>query len=423
MTDKHDPAERNPPSPAWRRKMLFAALYFSEGAPIGFIWFVIPVQLRLEGLSIEKITWLSAILVIPWTLKFLWAPVVDWLRTARWTLHHWVAAAQTCMSLTLLPLVWLDPVTDFSSLAATLMLHAFAAATQDVSIDALCIASTTRAERGSYNGWMQVGMLLGRAAMGGGMLAVIGFIGQSGAVFILIVAIVSSMALLLATRLPAVAIAPKPARVTPLHHKYFQVLRQPLTWWGVAFALVGGAAFKSFEVVYPLYMVDRGFAKQTIGAFTAGPMIGTMVAGSILGGWWSDRFGCGRAVCAALLAIAGLITLLAFYDRSTSGHIGTPLLAILILIALAIGVFTAASYALFMNLTQPGIAATQFSTFMGAVNGCESWSVYVLGLLIAARGYDEGLFVMCTLSLLALPILARLQHSDRTSIDQDAQRD
>ena len=223
------------------------------------------------------------------------------------------------------------------------------------------------------------------------------------------------MGLLFATRLPQAANAERHAPTTSLHRTYVRVLQQPQTWWGIAFALVAGAAFKSFEVIYPLYswsIVVSGIS--TIGYFTAGPMIGAMVIGSILGGWSSDRAGCSPLARNTLIALAGLISLVAFYDHATEGVVGWPLFAMLILIGLAMGVFTAASYALFMNLTQPGIAATQFSTFMGAVNGCESWSVYVLGLLVTAGGYDLGLLTMCAISLFAIPILARLQyHNDQ----------
>jgi MFS family permease len=66
--------------------MLFAALYFSEGAPIGFIWWALPAQLRLQHVPIEQITLLTSTLVLPWTLKFLWAPLVDLLSGNRWTL-------------------------------------------------------------------------------------------------------------------------------------------------------------------------------------------------------------------------------------------------------------------------------------------------------------------------------------------------
>jgi len=81
-------------------------LYFSEGAPIGFIWLAMPTRLRARDVPIEQITWLTAILVIPWTFKFLWAPLVDLLRGRRWTLRHWIIAAQTAMGLTLLPRPW-----------------------------------------------------------------------------------------------------------------------------------------------------------------------------------------------------------------------------------------------------------------------------------------------------------------------------
>jgi hypothetical protein len=92
------------------------------------------------------------------------------------------------------------------------------------------------------------------------------------------------------------------------------------------------------------------------------------------------------------------------------------LFVLLALIGVGIGVFTAATYAMYMNLTQPSIAATQFSTFMGAINGCEAWSVYVLGRLIAGWGYGPGFLAMCVASLFALPILARLaRQSDECS--------
>ena len=60
----------------------FAALYLSEGAPIGFLWFA--------GVSVGSITALTSLLVLPWTLKFLWAPLVDVLRPRRGGRRTWV---------------------------------------------------------------------------------------------------------------------------------------------------------------------------------------------------------------------------------------------------------------------------------------------------------------------------------------------
>jgi MFS family permease len=420
MLSVDNSSDRELLSPIWARKLLFAALYFSEGGPIGFIWLTIPVQLRLAGVPAERIAWLLSILILPWTLKFLWAPLVDTLRSERWTLRHWIYASQMLMAATLLPLIWLDPVEDLPLLAAVLLAHGVAAATQDVSIDALCMATTTPAERGAYNGWMQVGVLLGRATMGGGMLAVFSLLGNVGAVCLLIATVLFSMALLFVTRLPTTAHSRKPPSFATLSTTYRRAFTERSTWWGVAFALVAGAAFKSFEAMYGPYLVDLGFSEQVIGVFTAGPMIGALVLGSMLGGWLTDRVGCHRFVRISLVAIVVLIASLASLEIASDRVPHAVTLGLMMSIGMGIGVFTAASYAMYMNLTRPAIAATQFSTFMGAINGCESWSVKLLGRLLAVWGYGPAFLVMCALSLVALPMLRQISRESGDDVPLQA---
>ncbi len=70
-----------------------------------------------------------------------------------------------------------------------------------------------------------------------------------------------------------------------------------------------------------------------------------------------------------------------------------------------VGLFTVSSYALFMDLTHPRLGATQFTTFMAATNGCESWSAWAGGRLASSSGYPAAFFVMSVVSLLSLGIL------------------
>lgn len=92
-------------TPAFRRRLFFAALYFSEGAPIGWLWWTLPSQLRRAGVEVDSITALSAALAIPWALKFLWAPLVDVLQTRWFGLRAWIVLAQCGMVGTLLPML------------------------------------------------------------------------------------------------------------------------------------------------------------------------------------------------------------------------------------------------------------------------------------------------------------------------------
>jgi MFS family permease len=437
---------------------LFASLYLSEGAPIGFIWLALPTRLRMRDVPIDQITWLAAILVLPWTLKFAWAPLIDLFRSRLWTLRHWVVSAQIVMGLTLVPLFWLDPQTQFSWLAITLLFHAFAAATQDVSIDALCISSTDPGERGEYNGWMQTGMMLGRAMMGGGALVLSGYLGDQVVVGLLILLTTFSMVLVILSRPPVETFGSQGSRsrLLEVRESVSDALSDRNTWIGLGFAIIGGAAFKSLEVIYGPFLIDRGIEQQLIGWFSMGPMIGAMIVGAIAGGYLTDRFGPKRCVLVSLVYISVSIAVMAIGDsgrpspssmaeaavtdashEGAGGSFGTAgrvdqtefdlgnaisesepsivpipvfLLGCLTMTSFGIGAFTSASYALFMDISRPAIAATQFSAFMGATNGCESWSSFASGKLIAAYGYPWAMLTMCAISLMAIPLLVCLKH-------------
>ncbi|MBP1648048.1 MAG: RhtX/FptX family siderophore transporter, partial [Bacteroidetes bacterium] len=177
------------------RRILFTALYLSEGAPIGFIWWALPTKLRLAGIGLETITMLTSLLVLPWIFKFLWSPLIDAVQTSRWSLRSWILAMQMLMGCSLLPLLIWDMSADPARLIPFLLLLTTAAATQDAAIDALAIRTVPPGERGSVNGWMQLGMLVGRSALGGGALLLDQRIGPA-AVVLLLVAVIWSGSIL-----------------------------------------------------------------------------------------------------------------------------------------------------------------------------------------------------------------------------------
>jgi MFS family permease len=403
-----------------RKKFLFASLYLSEGAPIGFIWLALPTRLRAQDIPIEQITWLAAILVLPWTFKFVWAPLVDLLRGQRWTLKNWVISAQIVMGLTLVPLLWVDPKEQFSFLAVLLLLHAVAAATQDVAIDALCISTTDPGERGQYNGWMQTGMMLGRAMMGGGALVLSRYFGDPIVVVMLIMLTTFSMFLLMLSRPPAPyeTDAERRTRLRRIGQSFSTAVFDRNTWLGLAFALTGGAAFKSLEVIYGPFLIDCGLSKDAIGWFSLGPMIGAMIVGAIVGGRLADGMGARRCAAAALIYMSVVISVMAVVNDRYPEAAVKFLLVCLAMTAFGIGIFTAASYALLMDISRPAIAATQFSAFMGATNGCESWSSYVSGKIIGSQGYPAAMLAMSAASLIALPLLWSIRPPTRLVVDE-----
>jgi MFS family permease len=386
-----------------RRRFLFASLYFSEGAPIGFLWWALPTKLRASGLEVGEITGLLGILVLPWAFKFLGAPFIDVLRTPRWPLRAWIASCQIIMGLFLLATLLLDWRDDFALIAALLILHAVFAATQDVAVDTYALAVVPIEERGAINAWMQAGMLVGRSIFGGGALLLDARIGPGATIVLLVVAIWSSLAVL------AIAGEPEPARTDlPVATRrrtflaaFVDVLRRRTTWLVLVFAAVGGAGFESVGLLVGPYLLDGGFSSEQIGAFLFLPTVAAMILGAIVAGRRADRFDRRREAGHALVCLTATILLLSVLG-SMGGWVTLLLLGLLYFF---IGAFTTASYALFMDMTDRRLGATQLSAYMSATNLCESWSAFAVGALVAALGYGAAFSVMALASLVVLPVL------------------
>lgn len=399
------------------RAALFALLYASEGAPIGFIWWSLPTLMRERGGEVGRITALLAAVTAMWAFKFVWAPVVDVLRGPRWGFRSWILAAQTLMGLTLLPLAWLDPVADLHWALVLLVAHALCATIQDVAIDALAINVVPREELGRVNGFMAAGKYVGRGLFGGVALIVAATLGWQTIIFGMIGCIWAVM--LLVWTLPEEAglasVEGSASRAQERFAVFLSSLRQILadrvTWLAIGFALVAGAGFEAVGALTGTYLPDRGVSTEDTGWFRAFAVLGAMIVGGLVGGALSDRLGVRKASALFLVALAGCNSLLSLADLR-----GWPAQWLLVLIAVmyfAYGMFISASYALFMSVTDHRVAATQFSAFMAATNGCEVWSGWLGGQIVERAGYAMAFLTLSILSLAALPLLALLKRTPR----------
>ena len=387
-------------SPA-RRRWLFALLYVSEGAPVGYLWTALPTRLRLEGVPVVEVAALASLLTIPWSIKFLWAPLIDGLRSERYGLRPWILGAQFAMGLTLLPLV--APGFDVAWLVPILLVHAFCAATQDVAIDALAVKSLGPDERGRATGWMQMGMVVGKAAFGGAAVAIESRVGSQPVIAALIattwvsgvfVAGAHDTALASAARSHLEALRGVGAR---LRH----VLSRRVTWLGMGFAASAGMAMEALGGLAGPMLVDQGVSSDRIGAFFVVIPIAGLGGGALLGGWLADRLPRHRAVATASIAVAASCGLVA----AALGHTAEwPLLAALGVAWGAFGLLTSCLYAQLMDLVDPALGGTQFSAYMGGINFCYVWSVALAGAMIEPLGYATTLMLFGVISL--VPLLA-----------------
>jgi MFS transporter, PAT family, beta-lactamase induction signal transducer AmpG len=124
---------------SWRTASV-ALLSFSSGLPLGLVWIAIPDWMRDIGVDI-RIVGLITLAQAPWTFKFLWSPLMDrYVPPFLGRRRGWAAVAQVALfALTLmLAGVGQHPETPWVVGALALAI-AFAAATQDIAIDAYAV--------------------------------------------------------------------------------------------------------------------------------------------------------------------------------------------------------------------------------------------------------------------------------------------
>jgi MFS transporter, PAT family, beta-lactamase induction signal transducer AmpG len=148
-------------------------LGFSAGLPLALSGDTLRVWMADRGVDLGTIGLIS-LAGLPYTIKFLWAPVVDalpmpWLTERLGRRRGWLIATQLLLIATILFLGTRDPLSAPLAVGLGAMLVAFASATQDIVIDAFRVESLEPEEQAagmaSYVAAYRIGMLVSGAGV------------------------------------------------------------------------------------------------------------------------------------------------------------------------------------------------------------------------------------------------------------------
>lgn len=156
------------------RNLAMLFLGASAGLPILLVYTVLSMWMREAGVSRSTIgffVWVG----FAYSLKFLWAPLVDrvripgfsnWLGNRRgWTLFAILGTALAMWGMSLQ-----DPSGDLEALAVCAVLIAFASATLDICVDAWRVDNASNADQAMVSAIYQLGYRFGMiAALTGGL--------------------------------------------------------------------------------------------------------------------------------------------------------------------------------------------------------------------------------------------------------------
>jgi MFS family permease len=414
------------------RFLTFGWLYVSEGIPYGFTSIAMVAFMRQQGVSLALIGTFVAALFLPWAFKWAWAPVIDLVKLNRLGGRKaWIVGCTLMMIVTLMIAATVDFEAHFQLLLAMVVLTNVFCATQDVAIDSLAVSTLQADERGRGNGVMFAGQYLGIALGGGGAMFVNGTFGFEAALAgIAGLLLVNLLFVVLFVRDPyadrAVTRQPGAFRrlvgtmvsfVKEVYSSFWQSGRGPKI--GVAFAILPIGAFALAYATLGTIQVDYGLNDHQIAALSIYNTVASAI-GCLAGGWLGDHFGTKKIVALAY-ALTAAPTLILGIQISGGGLQAVPIdlfYGLIIAHGLVFGMAFGVRNAIFMGMTNPAVAATQFTAFMGMANMAISFGNYWQGIVAESMGYAVVLYVDALFAMLVILVIPFLREREERSADR-----
>jgi PAT family beta-lactamase induction signal transducer AmpG len=411
------------------RFFAFGTLYISEGIPFGFSTTAMVMFMRLEGLSIEQVGAFAAAVMLPWGFKWAWAPLIDIVKLTRFGGRKaWIMICLSMMIITLVAMAMVDFVANYPALIWMVLLNNLFCATQDVAIDSLAVSTLKDDERGIGNGFMFGGQYLGIALGGGGAIYVSSLWGFNFAlVFVSCLLMLNFIFVALFITDPAVAspdtkretgmfahfIATLGAFIRSLYVGFMESGNGPKV--GLLFAILPVGAMALGYAILGSFQVDYGLTQAQIAQVS---ILNTVAGGigCLIGGFLGDKFGI-KKFLGVFYFLTVIPTLYLAYAVSTMGISGISiegLYSVIVFHGLVYGAAFALHAAIFMGMTNPAVAATQFTAYMAFSNLAFSAGNLWQGAVAERMGYEMALFLDAAFVIVALTVIPFLKNREET---------
>ena len=373
---------------------------FSSGLPLYILISLLPAWLKSEGVSLKEIG-LFALIGLPFTWKFIWAPLFDRFTPTLGRRRGWLFITQVGLLITLPIFGFFHPQLDIRTIAFFCVLVAFLSASQDVVLDAYRRELLPDLELGLGNAVHVNAYKIASLVPGSLSLILADHMNWASVFMITALFMLPGVLMTLLITEPAIKnAAPKTLRaavVEPFQEFIARNgLKSALTVLLFIFLYKLGDSMAT-ALATPFYL-EMGFSKTEIGLVAKNAGLWPSVIGGMLGGIWMMRLGINRALW--IFGVVQMLAILGFAWLAMVGH-SLPWLALVIgLEALGVGLGTAAFVAYIAQTTNPLYTATQFALFTSLAAVPRTFANAATGYLVEYFGWVH-FFVLCF--VLAIP--------------------
>ena len=388
-----------------RRMFICVLTGLASGMPLYLLMQLVPAWLRSSGVSLADIG-LLALVGLPYSWKFLWAPLMDRLSLPLGRRRGWMLVTQIGLILGIGSLGYVDPVNNMALVAAFASVIAFLSASQDIAIDAYRREILSDEELGLGNAIHVQAYRIAGLVPGSLSLVLADALAWVWVFWITAAFMAVGLVLSLSVTEPK-NLTPKPRSMSEAFITPFSEYFARSGWRAGALALFFMVTYKlgdnmATALATPFYL-DLGFTLTEIGLVAKNAALWPAVAGGLFGGIIMLRLGINRALW--IFGAVQMISILGFAVLASSGPKLWLLAAVIAFEYLGVGLGTAAFTAFIARESSRAFAATQFALFTACAALPRSIANASTGFIVEDIGWVP-FFLLCT--VLAIPGMVTL---------------
>jgi len=147
------------------------SVYFAMGLPFVVLATTSSLMFKNLGISDAKITFWTSLIMIPWTLKPIWSPLLEMFKTKK----HFVVATQMVTGITFALIAFSLHLPDFFTYSIALMaVIGFSGATHDIATVGIYLNELSPEDQAKYVGWQGAFYNIAKIFSGGALVYVAG---------------------------------------------------------------------------------------------------------------------------------------------------------------------------------------------------------------------------------------------------------
>lgn len=384
-------------------------LGFASGLPLFLTSRTLQAWMTVENVDLTTVG-LVSLLGLPYSIKFLWAPVLDrYVPPFLGRRRGWLVITQVALLLAIAGMSLQDPRTGLQLLAVNALLIAFFSATQDIAFNAYQVDVLEDRELGVGASLGVLGYRIALILTGGVALMLADR--MPWPMVYLVMALLMLVGVVAAVRAPEPVLRDAPpltfasAVVGPIS----EFFRRTGTGWGIVILL--------FAVCYQLadrfaanlatpFLLDIGFTQTEIGAVQGVLGLGATIVGVVAGGVIIAKLGINRSVW--IFAFLQIGSNLAYYWVARVGADRSAMVTAIVVENFAGGLVTAVFVAFMLSLCNKKFSATQYALLSSLMSFARDFIVAPSGSVAERTGWPT--YFLLTLlagipALLLLPLV------------------